>query len=175
MNLESLRAHVQLTRTLAPRLYTTTGGHDLATHPALIHPPAWMCHPCQNVWGEWGGATIPPTQLDGGGEARRRELIAQHREDLAAVCHQLAHARDREPQPTPAAEGVGEAPASLLGARAKALLDELEALLPQDGRTQEQRLAAAVEAEKQARRYYERTRQPWQPTHTPDPDEENVA
>lgn len=174
MNLESLRAHVQLTRTLAPRLYTTTGGHDLATHPALIHPPAWMCHPCQNVWGEWGGAQFTTTQLDGGGEGKRRRVIAQQREDLAAACHQLAHARDREPQPVPPAEGVGEAPASLLGARAKALLDELEALLPQDGRTREQRLAAAVEAEKQARRYYERTRQPWQPAPT-SADEEDVA
>lgn len=172
MNLEALRAHIQLTRTLAPRLYTATGGHDLATHPALIHPPAWMCHPCQDKWGEWGGAEFTPTQLDGGGEGKRRRVIAQHREDLAAVCHQLRHERTREPKPVPPAEGMGEAPASLLGARAKALLDEFEALLPEDGRTREQKIAAAVEAEKQARRYYERTRQPWQPTST---TEEDVA
>lgn len=168
------RARAQLTRTLAPRLYTPAGGHDLATHPALIHPPAWMCHPCQDRWGEWGGADLTPTQLDGGGEGKRRRLIAHRREDLAAVCHQLAHARDRESKPTPPPAEEAEAPASLLGARAKALLDEFEALLPQDGRPREQKLAAAVEAERRARRHYERTRQPWQPTPTP-ANEEDVA
>ena len=158
MNVEEARAHAQLIRSLAPRLYTTTG-HDLVTHPELIHPPAVLCHPCQDSWGQWGGATIPPTQLDGGGERRRRELIAQHREDIAMACHQMSHGRTREAVPVTLVEPAPEQPASLLGARAKRLLDEFEALLPDDGLTREERIARAVEQERAANGHYKRTGQ----------------
>lgn len=158
MTSEKARAHAQLIRPLAPRLYTTTG-HDLNTRPELIHPPAALCHPCQDAWGRWGGATIPPTQLDGRGERRRRELIAQHREDIAMACHQMSHERTREAVPVTPVAPTPEQPASLLGARAKQLLDEFEALLPDDGLTREQRIARAVEQERAANDHYKRTRQ----------------
>lgn len=158
MNVDQARAHGQLARTLAPRLYTTSG-HDLGTRPELIHPPATLCHPCQDAWGKWGSADIPPTHLDGGGEKRRRELIAQHREDIAVACHQMNHERTRIAAPLPAVEPAEERPASLLGARAKQLLDEFEALLPADGLTREQRIARAVEQEREIQDHYKRTRQ----------------
>lgn len=158
MSVEEARARHQMVRTLAPRLYTTTG-HDLVTHPELIHPPAVLCHPCQDSWGQWGGATIPPTQLDGGGERRRRELIAQHREDIAMACHQAGHERTREAVPVAPPESTPQQPVSLLGARAKQLLDEFEALLPVDGLTREERIARAVEQERVARLHLKRTGQ----------------
>ena len=158
MNVDQARTHGQITRALAPRLYATNG-HDLGTRPELIHPPAILCHPCQDAWGEWGGADISPTHLDGGGEKRRRELIAQHREDIALACHQAGHERTREAVPVSPGWPAPERPASLLGARAKQLLDEFEALLPDDGLTREQRIARAVEQERIANDHYKRTRQ----------------
>ena len=158
MNVDEARAHAQLIRSLVPRLHATAG-HDLGARPEVIHPPAWLCHPCQDAWGRWGGATIPPTQLDGGGERRRRELIARHREGIAMACHQAGHERTREAAPVTPVEPASERPASLLGARAKQLMDEFEALLVPDGLTREERIARAVEQERIVNDHYKRTRQ----------------
>lgn len=164
MTLDDYRHRADTARTIAPRLYTTTGGHDLDTHPALIHPPASLCLPCQDRWAAWGAVDLPASLVDGGGEAKRRRVIAQQREDLAVFCRKSAHARDRQATTQSGAPAPLVRPASFTGARIRSLLDDFEALLPGDGRTPEERLAAAVQAEKAAHAEWTRTRQPWEPT-----------
>ncbi|KOX10179.1 hypothetical protein [Nocardiopsis sp. NRRL B-16309] len=132
----------------------------------MKHPPAHLCHPCQNLWAAWGDAHLTATQLDGGGEGRRLQIIATQRADLETRCVAAGHERNRTATVLPATQPAPPRPASLTGARIKSLLDDFEALLPNDGRTREERLAAAVEAERAAHKEWMRTRQPWTPTPT---------
>lgn len=125
----------------------------------IKHPPAHLCVPCQDVWAAWSDAPMTTTQLDGGGEGRRLQIIAQQQADVVWRCAQAGHERNRAPAPTRPVEPAPVQPVNILGARAKQLMDEFEALLPDDGLTREERLARALEQERVARLHLKRTGQ----------------
>lgn len=93
MNLEKLRAENAQKRALAPTLYADNG-LNLAAYPGSITPPEWMCTKHSASWRTWTdykpyvpivlmtvGTPIPPEQ-------KRRGVIAEQREVIAAICDQ---------------------------------------------------------------------------------------
>ncbi len=139
----------------------------------MNHPPAHLCHPCQDLWAAWGDTNLTATQLDGGGEGRRLHIIATQRADLEARCETAGHERTRAATVLPPTEPAPPRPVSLTGARIKSLLDDFEALTAPTADTHEGRIANAVEAERADHKEWKRTRQPWTPT--PAQKEEGAA